>query len=148
MSRSWPVVPEQGRWLQVKCGRLGSWYVQGQVPGQVPEGPVVVTSSFTGLEWNCCRSQPSGSGRFSAGAQKRVLAPPKRMLRLSAHGNTSEAYLIVTYGLICVLAILASHSGSSMFDVLILHAHKIHQVQGSLSDCENGIGPWQDRICQ
>ena len=71
-----------------------------------------------------------------------------RMLRLRAHGKPSEAYLIVTYGLICVLAILASHSGSSMFDVLILHAHKIHQVQCSLSDCENGIGPWQDRICQ
>ena len=27
-------------------------HVWGQVPGKVPEGPVVVTSSFTGLEWN------------------------------------------------------------------------------------------------
>ena len=69
--------------------------VREQVPGKVLEdwglGICVYSGSdsgqsfgrfsrgFTGLERNCCRLQRSGSGLFSAGAQKRVLPAPKQM---------------------------------------------------------------------
>ena len=85
------------RWFRSKFwGRFRArswWVVPEHVPGKVPEGPVVVTGSFAVLEWTCCRLQRSSSGRFSAGAQKRVLVAPKRIWRLiSAVGDTTEAY--------------------------------------------------------
>ena len=74
------------------AGGSGASSISGS--GKVPEGPVVVTSSSTGLGWNCCRLRGLVP-EDSAQAPKRVLASPKWVWRLiSAVGDTTEAYFI------------------------------------------------------